>query len=70
MVYKCFVETSSGAITLGGAIESEIMSYQQLSKALRKPIITNFGKQKVYSSLKDIILLFYIGWSSRCALNN
>ena len=70
MVYKCFAETSSGAITLGGAIESEIMAYQQLSKALHKPIIRNFWKQKAYSSLKDIILLFYIGWSSRCARNN
>ena len=61
MVYKCFAKTSAGTKTLDGAIKSEIILYQQVAEELHKPIIRKFEKRKVYSSLRENILLFYIG---------
>ena len=40
--------------TLGGTAKSDIMSNHQLAEELHKPVITKFGKWKVYSSFTDI----------------
>ena len=50
MVYKCFDKEYTS-----GAIKSNIMSNQQLTKKLKKSIIRKFRKFKLYSSFKDNI---------------
>ena len=50
MVYKFFEKKS-----VGGAVESVIMSDQQLAYELHKPVIKNFKKHKKYSSFRDNI---------------
>ena len=55
MVYKFFDKQTSGANTSGGAVKSEIMSNQELSEELHKPIIRKFEKRKVHSSFIDNI---------------
>ena len=51
MIYKSFDKKSSG-----GAVKSEIMSYQELPEELHKAIIRKFEKRKVHSSFIDDIL--------------
>ena len=50
IVYKCLHKKPSC-----GAIKSELMSKQQLTDELHKPIIRKFEKRKVYLSFKDNI---------------
>ena len=48
MFYTFFDKKSSGS-----SVKSKIMSNQQLTEELPKPIIRKFEKRKVYSSFKD-----------------
>ena len=80
LVYKFFDKNSSGANTSGGAvtrtwsetvdrkdkfaIENKIMSSQELSKELHKPIVTKFEKQKVHSLFIDNI------WDANLVISN
>ena len=48
MVYKSFDKNPSSSNTSGDTIESRIISNQELAKELRKPIIRNCEKWKVY----------------------
>ena len=72
LVYKFFTKKPSAGNTLGGAvirarsetlatrkkssIKSEIMSNQQLTEDLHKPIVRKFEKRKVPSSFKNNVL--------------
>ena len=49
------IKKNFGANTLGSAVKSEIMSNQQLTEELNKPVTRKFEKQKVHLSFVDKI---------------
>ena len=50
MIYTFFDKKPSG-----GTVKSDVMSNHQLAEELHKPVITKFGKWRVYSSFIDVI---------------
>ena len=49
------IKKTFGANTLGSTVKSEILSNQQLTEELNKPVIRKFERQKVHLSFVEKI---------------
>ena len=56
MAYKCFDKKSAN--TSGGVIKSKIMSSQWFADKLHIPIIRNFKRHKIYSTFRDLPIIW------------